>query len=271
MSVVQLHPIKPKTGAERAKAYRARKAKAKTVVAAEALPVAMTPEGMGITAPVTLADRERQVAPILLTVAAFGLALVGITMNGWFARTLGSSDIAGWLFLAIGVAADLVALVMPTCAALNWRARQRWTAAAGWSIYLATFAFALTAGIGFASVNVGDVAAARGARVTPAVTIAQAALADAMASRDRECNGGVGKNCRAREDAVSDRRKALDAALATVEQSADPQIENAARVVSWVSAGLVRPSPNDLAMLRLILLAGLPQVGGILLMVARKR
>jgi hypothetical protein len=40
-----------------------------------------------------------------------------MTMNGWFARSLGSTDTAGWLFLVIGVAADLVALVMPSCAA----------------------------------------------------------------------------------------------------------------------------------------------------------
>ena len=54
------------------------------------------------------------VASILLMAAAFALAAVGITTNGWFARSLGSSDIAGWMFLAIGVAADLVALVMPS-------------------------------------------------------------------------------------------------------------------------------------------------------------
>jgi hypothetical protein len=63
-------------------------------------------------------------------VAAFGLAGVGITMNGWFARSLGSSDIAGWLFLAAGVGADLVALAIPSCAAQLWQARQRATALA---------------------------------------------------------------------------------------------------------------------------------------------
>jgi hypothetical protein len=102
------------------------------------------------------------------------------------------------------------------------------------------------------------------------VATAQAALADAKVSRDRECNGGVGKNCRLREDAVSELRKGLDAAMATVEQSADPQIETAARVIVWASVGLLTPKPNDIAMLRLLLLALLPQVGGILLMIARR-
>lgn len=75
-------------------------------------------------------------------------------MNGWFAHTLGSSQIAGWLFAAIGVAADLVALAVPSCAAFQWAARRRGTALAGWLVWLATFAFAVIAGIGFASVNI---------------------------------------------------------------------------------------------------------------------
>jgi hypothetical protein len=49
-------------------------------------------------------------ASIVLVVAALALAIVGITINCWFARSLGSTEIAGWLFLAIGVAADLAAL-----------------------------------------------------------------------------------------------------------------------------------------------------------------
>src|SRR6516165_4325134 len=71
-------------------------------------------------------------------------------MNGWFARSLGSSDAAGWLFFAIGVASDLVALVVPSCAARLWQARHRATSLAGWVVWAMTFAFAVTAGIGFA-------------------------------------------------------------------------------------------------------------------------
>jgi len=43
---------------------------------------------------------------MLLTVAALAVAVVGMTMNGWFSRSLGSTDTAGWLFLTIGVVAD---------------------------------------------------------------------------------------------------------------------------------------------------------------------
>jgi hypothetical protein len=118
-------------------------------------------------------------------------------------------------------------------------------------------------------VNIADVTLARASRATPAVTVAQAALADAMAARDRECKGGVGRFCREREAAVAERQQAVDIAMHSVEQSADPQTEAAIRLVSWLSRGSLQPTGNDFAMLRLVLLALLPQIGGILLMVAR--
>jgi hypothetical protein len=216
-----------------------------------------------------VARPRRRISAMLLSVAALALAGVGITMNGWFARSLGSSDMASWLFLAVGVAADLVALVMPTCAAALWQAGQRVTALVAWTFWAMTFVFAVTAGIGFASLNIADATMARASRVTPGVTSAQAALNDAMAARDRECRNGVGRFCREREATVNERRQALDAAMKSVEQTADPQTEAAVRVVGWISRGALRPTGDDFAMLRLVLLALLPQIGGILLMVGR--
>ena len=212
---------------------------------------------------------RQPVASIVLSVAALALAVAGITINGWFARSLGATETAGWLFLTIGVAADLAALVMPSCATGRWHAGRRAVALVGWGVWAVTFAFAFTAGIGFASVNIADVTLARAARVTPTVQTAQAAHIDAMAARDRECKGGIGKFCREREAAVNDRRQALDTAMRSVEQTADPQTDAAIHIVEWVSRGVLRPTGDDFAMLRLILLALLPQVGGILLMVAR--
>ena len=40
-------------------------------------------------------------------------------------------------------------------------------------------------------------------------------------------------------------------------------------MVAWLTVGTVQPREKDFAMLRLILLALLPQLGGVLLMVAR--
>lgn len=286
-SILPLHQPQTKTAktpAQRAKAYRDRKRAAAlpaVIPASAPAPTPVLPTQRPHATPLTLLPPEtvtpqaapparRHAAPALLTVAALALALVGMIMNGWFARSLGSTEAAGWLFLAIGVAADLVALVIPSCAAALWAARQRATALAGWLVWSLTFAFALAASIGFASVNIADVTASRASRVTPAVTAAQAALADAMAARDRECRGGVGKFCRDREATVTERRQALDVAMRGVEQAADPQVTAAIGVVAWVSRGTVAPTENDFAMLRLILLALLPQIGGIVLMVGRR-
>ncbi len=216
------------------------------------------------------APSRRSVVAILLSVAAIALGATGVLMNGWFARSLGSSEAASWLFLAIGMAADLVALAMPSCAAGLWQRGRHASALVGWTVWLMTFAFAVTAGIGFASTNITDVTLARASRVTPAVMTAQSALNDAMAARDRECKGGVGRFCRQRETAVAERRQILDVAMTSVGQTADPQTDAAIKIVTWVSRGVLRPAPDDFVMLRLVLLALLPQIGGILLLVGRR-
>src|SRR6266849_4078005 len=249
-SITPLHQPKPLTAAERGRAYRARKREAAGRPALEPKPVPPNPV---------------RIAPLTLTAAALSLAAVGVTMNGYFARSLGSTDLAGYLFLTLGVAADLAALALPTCAALLWRTHQRGGALAGWGIWVVTFVFAVTAGIGFASLNISDTTTARASHVTPAVAMAQISLTDAMAARDRECAHGVGKWCREREAGVVDRRQAVDVAMRSVESAADPQSIAAVKLVSWVTAGAVRPTGDDFAMLRLLLLALLPQVGGVLL------
>jgi hypothetical protein len=129
------------------------------------------------------------------------------------------------------------------------------------------FAFALVSSVGFTSLNISDVTAHRAAIVTPAVVTARDALRDATAARDRECKSGAGKYCRVREATVTERQTALDQAMAAVAATADPQSRAAMALVAWITAGHLAPSENDLAMLRLCLLALLPQIGGVLLMV----
>lgn len=214
--------------------------------------------------------RAPSVLPRLALIAsAVALAGTGIVVNGWYARSLGSTETAGWLFLAIGIGADCAALALPSVAASLWDARQRARAAVGWLVWLATFVFAVTAGIGFASVNIADVTASRSSRVTPAVQAAQAALADAMAARDRECKGGVGKFCREREAAVAAARDQLALQSKGAIGLADPQTDAAVALLAWISGGTLKPTGHDFAMLRLILLALLPQIGGVLLMLGR--
>jgi hypothetical protein len=295
--IVPLHQVpgerKDRTAALRAKAYRQRKKqKAEKATSAETeppsseslVPVPASTAALiqpeyppadgaiakpAVTPRPTVAPSRYYFAPVLLTTAALTLGAAGVAINGWFARSLGSSEAAGWLFLAVGVAADLVALVLPSWAAGLWQSRKPVTALIGWAVWLLTFVFAVTASIGFASTNLSDVTLLRASRVTPAVTSAQAALTDTIAARDRECKGGLGKFCREREAAVVERRRLLDSAMTSVGQAADPQAVAASRLVAWGSGGMFRPAPEDFAMLRLILLALLPQIGGMLLLIRR--
>jgi hypothetical protein len=295
VSMAQTHVSRrPKTAAERQRAFRQRQREKQQIALASvgpdttsnvtvtpaivsALPVTPVTEDVTshITADVTVSRRDvtdgRPISSYCLTAAALALAGVGLVMNGWFARTLGSTDLAGWTFLAIGTANDVVALTVPAAAAKLWLARQRATAVVAWVVWSASFVFALISGLGFASLNIADTALARASRVTPAVTIAQDALRDAMASRNRECMGGVGRFCREREQTVTERQRALDAAVSSVEQAVDPQTEAASKVVAWLSAGNANPTAADFAMLRLLLLSLLPQVSGVLLMIGRTR
>ena len=109
-SVISLHQPRPKRAkisAERAKAYRQRKKASVPAVVAQVSTTLSESGKVRLVTPVppsTVASGAvtQRVAPILLTASAFALAVVGITMKGWFARSLGSTDAAGWLFLAIG-------------------------------------------------------------------------------------------------------------------------------------------------------------------------
>jgi len=202
--------------------------------------------------------------------AGFGLTGAGICMNGWYSGSLGATSSSGLVFLAVGIAADLIAFAMPSSAANLWP-RHRLTSLTGWAIWAAIFAFVLMNGIGFTATNISDVTLSRQDRVTPAVTLAMTALDDARAARDRECKGGVGKFCREREAAVAMRQASLDAAKTTVEKTGDPQVEAAIHIVVWISGGALKPSSDDAMMLRLVLLALLPQIGGILLMIGRTK
>ena len=283
-SVITLHqprPKKAKTPAERAAAYRARKKAASSDLSLPKfgnLPVPAVPPPYAGNA---LGSRfqpyrhvtSRAVTPIGRLDRPHDRCRRPRRRRGDAKRMVRPEPRrdrnAGWLFLAVGVAADLAALAVPSVAARAWQARQRGAALAGWAIWALTFCFAITNGFGFASVNISDVTMARGARVTPAVTAAQSALGEAMVSRDRQCGHGVGPFCRQREAAVVDRRQALDLATQAVEQTTDPQTAAAVKLVSWASLGAVRPTADDFGMLRLMLLSLLPQLGGLLLMVGR--
>jgi hypothetical protein len=206
---------------------------------------------------------------IVLMVLAFALFIVGLCSNALYAHNLATTELAGWLFVAVGVLADCLAFVLPDRAMHLCREGRFGIAGIAWAVWGLTSAFALYASVGFASINIADTTMARAGRTTPAVEVAQRGLNDAKAARDRECVK-LGPICRQREDAVRDRQTELREAMAKVGAAADPQTDATAKLIRWVSRGSVRPSADDFEMLRLFLMTLLPQLGGLVLMVARR-
>lgn len=258
-SVVTLRqPVvkRPLTGKERTRNCRERKK------AAEA--AAVTLQTVTVTAP------KRSKESLLLTAVAFGLTGTGICMNGWFSGSLGSTSFSGLVFLAIGICCDVAAFALPSRSARLWQSN-RWTALTGWAVWFAIAIFVVMNAIGFTGTNIADVTLARADRVTPAVTLALTSLEDARGARDRECKSGIGKFCREREAAVIERQAKLDVEKRAVAETGDPQTEAATHMVAWASRGMLNPSRDDAAMLRLVLMALLSQAGGILLMIGRAK
>jgi hypothetical protein len=100
-------------------------------------------------------------AAAVLLATARGLAAVGLTMNARFAASFGQTAEAAVLLAAIGLAIDLLAVVLPTVAAQLWHHRSRSAAVTAWSIWLVALTMTLLAATGFASTNIGDAVAGR--------------------------------------------------------------------------------------------------------------
>jgi len=158
--------------------------------------------------------------------------------------------------------------ILPATAAALWRNARYGLCLAGWLLWTVTVAITLMATLGFASVNLADTTLARAGRETRAIATARTALADAKAARDRECARGVGPVCRQREDAIVDRQRQVDAAMRSVETIADPLADTAARLLTWLTGGVAHISRDDIHMARVLGLTLLPQLAGIVLMLA---
>jgi hypothetical protein len=94
----------------------------------------------------------------------------------------------------------------------------------------------------------------------------------ARAERDKACRAGQGKTvaCRSRQEEVTKLEKAQTAAVTRVAVQAKPESTDFAGLVAWVTGGTVQPGARDFDMLWLLFRTFLPQVGGLVLMLAKR-
>jgi hypothetical protein len=198
-----------------------------------------------------------------LTVVALAMFGSAICANAEYAWTLGASPISSAVFCAIGVATDCLVFLLPLAASRSPLP----IALVGWTLWVLALAFAVCGAVGFAALNITDTVAQRSERSSPAIELAKMKLAAASAAVAAECRR-VGPLCRARQ---GDERQAiadLGGALAAQAAVADPQVSQAVKLVAWLTS--LRPAEGDLAMVRLGLIVLIPQLAGLVLLVARR-
>lgn len=256
----------------------------------------------------------RTASSAALGAIALAIAWFGIRINAWYGATLGRTAEASLLLAGLSVAADVLALVLPTVSRQLWLDRQRSLAAVAWGLWMFTAAVALLASIGFASLNIADVQAGRArtasdvqhltargeqlraarlaireprsvAEIDAQIQIAQpgaAAVWKSTAGCTDVTQPKSGEACapllalrEARGEAT--RRDGIDAELRDIATevgrlpavtSADPQADTAARLARWFTAGLAPITPDDVSMARIAGITLLPQIGGLVMMLA---
>jgi hypothetical protein len=274
--VTPLLPAKTKrtdsTAALRQRRSRAKRKSSTAGPAAKPVQISGLEKANEIKADVTVAhgDTRAVTAPsrrtnYALVAIAYGFFLLGIGINIWNAATGGTlTDMA--LPAALGILAEAVVFFLPAWALTLPIGRQ----VLAWTLFLFVSVFALTNSLRMASIIAADQVTARADRQTEGVRMADHALEMARARRDEACGPGHGKSvaCQTRQAEVAKLEGKQTQATAKVVTQARPESSDFAKLVTWLSRGAVQPGADDFAMLWLLLRTFLPQVGGLVLMLA---
>jgi hypothetical protein len=171
----------------------------------------------------------------------------------------------------------MLAIVLPSAAVALWWNCRRILSASAWVVWGLAASMAMLASLGFASLHLGDTAAARTAIIATAtvaadqrsstIEAARAAADAATKSRVAEC-GRRGPLCRDLEHVERTRMSELAAAIALPVPPAatitdgDPQVTGAVRLAQWIGLSV---TATDVGNLRLALMALLPNLAGLVL------
>lgn len=219
--------------------------------------------------PATRVPKQPAKSSIPLIVLACCWGGVGLGINAWFAWNRGSTLPDKILLSSLGFIAEAVMFFLLSQAKALWLQRQRGSFIVACAVWPVLFVFALTNSLGFASLNLSEAATEKAERITPAISDAQRRLDALSASRTSECLKR-GDKCRQLEKEEQSVMEALAKAREAVSAASDPQTASAAKLVAWITQDCFHPTADDFAMLRLLLLTLLPQLGGLVLMVAKR-
>jgi hypothetical protein len=276
--VTPLRPARAKradnTAALRQRRSRAKRKSSTGAPAAKPVQISGLEKANEIKADVTTArgDTRAVTAPsrrtnYALVVIAYGFFALGVGINVWNAMTGGTlADMA--LPAALGVLAEAVVFFLPGWALTLPIGRQ----VLAWALFAFISVFALTNSLRMASITVADQATARADRQTEGVRAADHALDVARTKRDEACGRGLGKTvaCKVRQSEVAKLEANQAQATANVVAQARPESSDFAKLMTWVSRGAIQPDADDFAILWLLFRTLLPQVGGLVLVLARR-
>ena len=151
-----------------------------------------------------VAARERQVTATIwpgvaavLVIVAIGIGALAIVINGQAGWRLGGSPLASVTFAGMAMAADLLALALPTAAASLWQARRPGMAVLAWITWTLAATLTTLASVGYVELHTSDTAAGRHAIVATSAAVidqrsegiaaAQLAANAARKAREAEC------------------------------------------------------------------------------------
>ena len=219
---------------------------------------------------------DRTLGMVVLVSIAVAIGILALAVNGQTGWRFGTTTLASVSFAGFALAGDLLVLVLPA-AAVAWHARRPVLAVSAWATWTLAAALAALASLGFVELYTSDTAAERQAGIAMSsrlgrqhedkIAAAQLAATAAAKAREAEC-AMRGPRCRDRE---ADERVALGALAKAIAEpvpnvasisAADPQLQAAWRLATWFG---LKVTPDDIFDLRLVLMAILPNVAGLLI------
>lgn len=204
---------------------------------------------------------------------ALAIAYFGLQINSWYGASLGRDAQAAALLAGLAITGDAVALLLPTVAQLVQSRLEKFFA---WAVWLLTLTIAVMAAVGFAATNISDTSAGRAKVANELASLtAQVNRLEAERARINVKPAAVQglRNYRAEVARANEIEAQLTAARARLAAlpavtTADPQADMAASLLRWVSGGFIQASAGDIGMVRIIGMTLLPQISGLLLMLA---